>query len=684
MKKFDGLNLKKKKEAREKKEDSSFLILPTFIEPEQVPIRKAPVKNTHLNIGNSHFITIKNIAKLVVWIIVFTTLIFLGNQAIKTQKSLLSLQDSMEKNLGLIEVYAGNGNVEGSLDQLDKLQTNVVKSKLIAEAWGQDVDFFQYIPGHKSSLTQKEILLGTGYDLINFSEELKKDASSIQENSISVSNTKTYNIDLTLIGQRIGKIVKKVNKKVSLYRHLLSGTDSVQAEKITSNLDHLSAETSGINNFLKKDLPWLSGSDGKEKNIMLIFQNNGELRGGSGGSLGSFGILKFKNGELNDVSFAKNIYKIDKAYKAQNHVDPPEIINFLTPDWVLKDAGWSEDGPTAFSTIEEFYTKETGDDVDGVIVLDATFFEKLLEKIGPIDLPQYGKTIDNKNFRAEIEAEVHDTYFDNPANLVENEPKKILGEMIPLVMDKIVKSLSDQNKLTGILGAVNDGLSQKHILFYANDKNLQNMIEQNNWSGKVGLPMGDYLYVNNSNIAGGKSSVNINETINLDATIGDDGKVANKLTVDRDYAVNNNDKDNINFVRLGLLQDATVIQFNPLAGNFEQMLDKGYKNNQPYWQTTEFSKSWLNYWMSTGVNQKSKLLINYNSGYKVTLGDSFVYQTMIQKQPGSMDDSVTFKIHYPSGYKPVNIKNYDAKNHSAEIKLNLKSDVNVKIKFIKE
>lgn len=685
MRRFDGLNLKKKRETKEKKKEDSFLILPTFIEPEPSQyIREYQVKNSHINIGNSHFVTIKNIAKLIVWIIVLSTLIFLGRQAQKTQKSLLSLQDSMEKDLGMIEVYAGNGNIEGSLTQLDKLQENIVKSKLIAEAWGQDVGYLQYLPGRKSSLTQKEIILGTGYDVINLSRELLKDANSIQENSISLTETKTYTVDLSLIGKRVEKIIKKVNKKIGSYRHLLAGADSAQADKITYNLDQLSSKTSGIESFLKQDLPWLSGEDGKEKNILLIFQNNGELRGGSGGSLGSFGTLKFSDGKLSNISFGKNIFKIDQAFKAQNHIDSPEVIQFLTPDWVLKDAGWSVDGPTAFTTIEDFYTKETGEKTDGVIVLDATFFEQLLEKIGPIDLPQYGKSIDSKNFRAEIEAEVHGTYFDRPGGEEENEPKKILGEMIPLVLNKIFSSMSDQGEFAGILKSVDDGLSEKHVLLYMNNQNLQSTLEKNNWSGKVAFPAGDYLYINNSNINGGKSSVNIDETLGLDVTIDDSGKATNKLTVDRNYVVKNGDKNNINFVRLGLLPDSKISQFKPITGNFEQFWDKGYKNNQPFWQTTEFSKNWLNYWMSTRLDQTSRLEIDYDPGYTLNLGDNFVYNLMVQKQPGSLDDNIVLKIHYPIGYRPSNIKNYDAKNHSAELKLNLKSDLNIKIRFVKE
>lgn len=681
MKRFDGVNLKKKKVERRQEPP---LILPNESDFVLTPPQKRRIKYSYINVGNEHFLNIKNIAKTIVWLIIITAIIYIGNQASKTGRNLLALQDSMERGLNQAQSYAGNGNIEGSLEQLDQLQSDIVKSKLIVETWGQDIAYFHYLPGKKSSLTQKEIILDTGYDVINLSSEIREDLSSIQKNSVSLSSEGLYSVDLALIGKRVKKIVHKADRRITVNRRMLRGMNSDQAGKISSNLNQLSGMTYGIDQFLKDDLPWISGDDGKEKNIMLIFQNNGELRGGSGGSLGSFGILKFREGGLKEISFGTNIFKIDQAFKAHTHIDPPEIIQFLNPDWVLKDAGWSQDGPTAFSTIEDFYHKETGETVDGVIVLDATYFESLLQKIGSIDLPQYGKTIDSQNFRPEIEKEVHDTYFDRQGGKEENEPKKILAEMMPLVFDRFFHSLSDQEKFAGVLSTITNGLSQKHVLLYVNNQNLQKKIENNNWSGKVEESPGDYLYVNNSNIDGGKSSINIYESLHLDVAIGSDGTVHNKLTVERDYALDNNDKNNLNFIRLGLPEKTKLEQFTPIKGNFEQMWDKGYRNDQIFWQTNEFSKTWLNFWMSTAKGKKSQTEITYDPNYQIPLSEQFVYEILVQKQPGSINNVFKLKINYPDGYKPLNIKNYDAENHTAEIKLTLKSDLNIKIKFTRE
>lgn len=687
MKRVDGIKIRK--EAEPKKEASFKLpreedLIKTAAStkgeagaPASTGSGMRGKKQKHLNIGgHQHIFGFKNILLSLIIILVLAILIILTRQAIMTRNELLNLQDNLEKNFSIIEDFSGGGNLEQSLSEISKMQGDLSRSKLIAQAWGQDMSYFQYLPGQKSSLTEKELLLDSGYDISYFSDDLKGSLGGIKKAG--------NQIDFTLLSNNLSAVIRDFNKKIAHYRYALKGTDSSQSTKIEGNLETLQDKITGVNDFLVKDLPWLSGSDGADKNIMIIFQNNGELRGGSGGSLGSFGILKFSGGSLNDIIFGQNIYKIDQAFKARTHIDSPEVIQFLTRDWVLKDAGWSTDGPTAFATIEDFYTKETGAKVDGVISLDATFFEMLLDKIGPINLPKYGKSIDSKNFRTEIEQEVHNTYFDRTGSMEENEPKKILAEMIPLTLDKIFDSLSDKEKAVGLLGAVNIGLVEKHILLYFNDQHFQNLIEQSNWSGTVKHSIGDYLYINNSNIAGGKSSVNIDEALNLDVTVESDGTVANKLSINRSYVSRDGTDNNVNFIRLGLPEGTKVDSFSPVSGNFQQFWAKGYKNGQVFWPTDEFSKSWVNFWMSTPSNEKSQADISYTSNYKITVVDNFAYQLLIQKQPGSLSDTVTLVIHYPVGYKPTNIKNYDKKNHSAKIKLNLKGDLNIKIKFEKE
>ena len=683
MKKFDGVNLKKKKHVKEE----PFFVLPKIVESESaMEAPRQDSKKSHLNIGNSHFVNIKNIARFSIFIAMLTAVLFVGSQAKKTMRSLLSLQDSMQKDMELAQVYAGNGNMEGSLDQLDKLQDSVVKSKLIAQSWGQDAGLLRYFPGRKSELTQKEIILGTGYDVINLSRELQKDLSSLQENTISLSDTNTYSVDLSSMGKKVGKIVKKVNKRINSHRHLLSGVGSAQAEKITYNLDQLSTTVSSLEVFLKRDLPWLSGDDGREKNILLIFQNNGELRGGSGGSLGSFGIAKFKDGGLDKIDFGTNIYKLDNEFvKKEAIAAPDELAPFNNGHWSMKQAGFAVDGREALDKIMWFYNKETGNSVDGAITIDTTAFVSLLDIVGPIEMPEYGKTLDASNFVRETQLEVQVDYFDRANGEAENEPKKILGDMIPRFTEKLFKGLGDSKKSVQIFAALAKSLGDKNILFNFENAEFQDRLDAQNFSGWVRPTTGDYLYVNASNVGGAKTNQLMLSDLNLSVNIAGDGNVENRLRIERTHTGDGTFPDGRaqDFMRTLIPQKSEVKSFSPTQGNFQIWHDLGYYKDGKHYVREEAGKNSVGFWMSLEPKEQGIAEIQYSPNYELDVTGNFTYSILIQHQPGAPVDHVNLVVSYPEGFSPTNVRNFDAQGRQVNLRFDVYKDKEIKIKFQK-
>ena len=683
MRKFDGVNLKKKKLERRCEPP---LILPMDSDVRLTPPQNRRARPSYINVGNDHFVNLKNIARTIVWLIVLTAVIYIGNQAIKTRRSLLSLQDSMEKNLEQVQVYAGNGNMEGSLDQLDRLQENLVKSKLIAQAWGQDIGYFQYLPGHKSALTQKEVILTTGYDVVNLSNELQTDLSSLQNNSIALTSTKSYSIELSLIGQRVEKIVKKVDKRVAIHRRLLVGMDSAQAEKISDNLNQLSLETADMETFINKDLPWLSGEDGKEKNILLIFQNNNELRGGSGGSLGSFGVATFKNGSLEKIDFGTNIYKLDTEFINKETITAPdELLPFNNGRWSMKQSGFAVDGKEALDKIMWFYNKETGNGVDGAITIDTTAFVSLLKVVGPIEMPNYGKTLDSDNFVKETENEVQVDYFNRDGGAVENEPKKILGDMIPIFTEKLFSGLSDKQKSIKIFAALSKSLENKNILLDVNNAEFQSHLTALNYSGTVNSTDGDYLYVNASNVGGAKTNQLMFSNLNLSVAIAKDGHVSDSLLIERTHTGDGVFPDGRvqDFMRVLVPRESEVKNFSAKQGNFQIWSNLGYYKDSKYYFKEEATKSAVNFWLSLDPGQKGIAEVEYSPNYLLNTSSNFIYSILIQHQPGAPTDHLNLEISYPSGFTPTNVRNFDPISRKINLKLDIIKDKEIKLKFQK-
>lgn len=606
-------------------------------------------------------------------------------ESVKAKADALSNEASNHIEISFKKIE--EGDLAGAMTEANLAKEKIVEMKLAAQSYGQDVQYFKYMPFKSSRLAANERMLDASYDIIRTFSDL----NDVLSFSGGVTLSHDYIIDLSVISEDLSRFIEKSHDKLTQ-----SKSDLERAKKSLEAKDQKKVESAieaiekGIDStdftkaLCENHLAWLSGEDGQPKKLLILFQNNAELRGGSGGSLGSFGIASLSEGKLKKIDFGKNIYKIDKPFAAKTHIEPPEIIKFLNPDWVMKDSGWAVDGPEANRKIIEFYQKETGETVQGVVMIDTSAVISLLKVVGPIEMSDYGKKITAENFRSEMENEVHEIYFDNPENLIENEPKKIIGDMIPILMQKILENLSNDNS-GKILASLSQSTSSKDITFYFENEIFENDIEKYNLAGSVEKAIGDYLYVNNSNIAGEKSSLSIEETINLNIEIKKDGKIENNINLVRDHKGNDIKPDgyNKNFVRLLLPEDSKVNNFSGVSGNYEQAGDQGFRQEKPYWIGKEAGKSVINFWMNTKPGEKSELNIAYEPNYTISTKDDFTYNLTVQKQPGANPDDLIINLKYPEGFEPENVESFDTKNRLITIPYLLSKDKTFKFRFKK-
>lgn len=623
---------------------------------------------------------------------ILSSVTFVKAQSVKDKMDALAEQASthLEEAFGHME----EGDMEASLNEADEAKKTLSEAKLLVQAYGQDINYLKLLPNYSSKLVAEERLLDASYLVLNtissVSDQFKslglvKDSQSPSSKfSLNISdNVKALSVFLDQSTDNLSKSKAELTKA----RQSLDSGLKGKVDQGIAMIDGTLTKLDFYHRLLNEDLPWLAGEDGQGKHIMIIFQNNAELRGGSGGSLGSFGIAHFYHGDLVNIDFGQNIFTLDQVYEVKNYVEPPEIIKLLRGEksWTMKDAGWPVDGPSALKNISNFYNKETGQKVDGVITIDVSSVTSLLKVIGPIEVRSLGKTITSDNFRSEIEYEVHKGYFTTTAGKVENEPKSVINEMMPLFIDKVLKGLSNRNQAAGIIGTLSKSLKSKDMLFFFENKGFEERIESLNLTGKVYPAIGDYFYINNSNIDGGKSSLSVEEKVNLSISINDDGSVKNQLDLIRNHQGKDVWPDglNKNFVRILLPGNAKIEKFQAKAGNFEQMSNQGLKGGSPYWTEKEGDKSLLNFWISTKPGEESEAIVRYDTGINLNLSGDFTYNLALQKQPGANPDDVTIKLTYPEGFSPANVKNFDSQNRTITLTYTLAQDKTFKIKFKK-
>jgi len=586
-----------------------------------------------------------------------------------------------------------NGDLKSAMQKQNEAYEKMQTMKLYLDGWGQNSMYLSMIGDNRSKFINMEKLLTGASGILEASVSLEENLGGVLEDNNQDDQIVDFSSIITSLNISILDSLKKLeeaeNKLHEVNTKVLTDyEDNIDQAIKVSELTRKSLE--GLKVVIEEDLIWLSGIESADKNILIIFQNNAELRGGSAGSLGSFGVAKFSDGKLENIDFGKNIFTIDQEFEKSRTIAPPSDLSWVIPDgkWTLKDSGFAVDGKQAMEKIKWFYEEETNEKIDGIIILDTTAFLKLLEFSGPVNLPDYGDIVINSdNFREIVEYEVHEAYFEREGNMEENEPKKILSDMMPKFMEQLFSKLNNKEDAIEFLMILKDSLSSKNILLYMDNVGFQQRLSDYNFSGEIEKDtIGDYLYLNNSNIDGYKSSLSVNEKIELNSNIKTDGMVENSLNVKREHIGEDTwpDGTNRNLVRLMLPEGAVINNLSPILGNFNQHENGGLKNGNYFWELSGIDNGGIGYWQNTKPQESSEVRIDYILNSNIDLNkDKFVYPIRFQKQPGSNFSEVKYTLKYPEGFLPKNVAVFDRKENKIEFNFSLDKDIYYTILFEK-
>ncbi len=439
---------------------------------------------------------------------------------------------------------------------------------------------------------------------------------------------------------------------------------------------------------------------GRDKRYLIIFQNNAEMRG-SGGFLGSYALVDFREGKIRKLEIPGG-GSYDTEAGLTEKIKAPEPLWLVNPQWYFWDANWWPDFPTTAKNLMWFYEKSDGPTVDGVISLTPSVVEKLLTVTGPIDMTKdYGLTISADNFwqQVELTAERDNIIDSNPEAVShlpageQNKPKKIIGDLTVKILEILPQKL-DKDNLVKLLGVFEDSLTSKQVMFYFSDNNLQQRVAEHNWGGIMTKTNFDYLMVVNTNIAGAKTDRVIKEEIFHNAVVALDGSIIDTVSITRTHTAAKNEPlvgvRNVDWLRVYVPQGSQLISASgftfPDEKYFERP-DESWLNNDFLMQNeglaitdqktgtkiyqengkTVFA-NWLmvdpgysttvtftyrlpiNVWQ---VTKKSDLLSRINNWLNPENNIFYPYSLLIQKQPGAQDEVITSELKLPESVKIV-------------------------------
>ena len=280
-----------------------------------------------------------------------------------------------------------------------------------------------------------------------------------------------------------GRVVEAQNAYQSLYSSAINS--EIAFQRLNANIKkHASIQTYISHKFplyetivsktfptiqtLLKIVPSFFGP--QHKTYLVLLQNTMELRP-TGGFLGSFAMLNFDNGVLSSMK-VEDIYVPDG--QLQSYVKPPKPVEeylFQKGGWKLRDSNWDPNFPEAAKTIAWFFDKGGYHNVDGVVTVNFSLVQRILQVIGPLYLPDYNQTISAENIYSFTQVNTEKNFFPGATN-----KESILGGLARALMRRL-EELSSKEQLA-IAHTMFEALQTKDVMMWMHDPVLQTFIER--------------------------------------------------------------------------------------------------------------------------------------------------------------------------------------------------------------
>ncbi|HRH23143.1 MAG TPA: DUF4012 domain-containing protein [Candidatus Magasanikbacteria bacterium] len=437
-------------------------------------------------------------------------------------------------------------------------------------------------------------------------------------------------------------------------------------------------------------LELMLGSEGF-KRYLVVFQNQYELRP-TGGFIGSFGVIDVQNGKILNIDIPGG-GSYDLQGQLSTFVLPPVPLQPINSRWEFQDGNWFPDFKATGEKLAWFYQKSRNTTVDGVIAINASVLERLVHIIGPIQNEQYDLMLTSESAIKDLSYEIQS--YDNTDGA--NTPKAVLSVLFEQITN-VMKTIKPE-QLIGMVTELSDALNEREIQAYFTDNRVQSFARSYGWSGEIiqSEENQDYLMVVNANIGGGKSDVNISQTVEHQAVVESDGSIIDTVVVTRKHQGRDEatlfGQPNSSYIRVYVPEGSELLD----AGGFvypdessfhvapewykkdadltKYEVEEGIHKGSGTRMVNEFGKTSFGNWIVTYPNTETKVYFTYRLPFKAfneegntkedhgllkeylskiteATHDTSKYSMVIQKQSG-INSEYTNTVIYPDHWRPV-------------------------------
>jgi len=445
-----------------------------------------------------------------------------------------------------------------------------------------------------------------------------------------------------------------------------------------------------------ESLPYLTGV-GRERKYLVLLQNNMELRPG-GGFIGSYGLLTLKDGRI--ASFTINdVYDADGQLKG--HIEPPFALSrYLgAAHLFLRDSNFDLEFAKNAALAASLLDLSVGERVDGVITLDVSFLRMLLDKLGPVYVPAIDRTVTAKDFYLQAQTAAEKDFF--PGSTQKKDFLQYIARALVLSLEE-----ADSLPLPALLQVLNNGVTQKHIMFSSADPAIMTLLLKNGFAPTVTkLPeeyeaeIADFLGVFDANLGVNKANFYIKRSITQAITLQRTGEREGTVTLT--YENTSNQKSPFggeykNYLRVVLPEQAQITQI--IIDKAVQRIIPAVTSSRVYSsdrfvppvgleveQETLYGRSVFGFLLNVPQGNKKTVTLRYSVPAPSALPEEFEYVLRVFKQPGTDYDPYRLTFQYDPSLSVVHAPAFASRGRNTmQVTRVLSEDIMVPLQFIKQ
>lgn len=397
-------------------------------------------------------------------------------------------------------------------------------------------------------------------------------------------------------------------------------------------------------------LPAIAGAEGRKK-YLVIFQNDNELRP-TGGFMTAYAVIFVENGKVTQEK-SDDIYELDKNFRNKPPI-PPVLGKYLTSEtrWNLRDMNIDPNFETSMLTFYQYYSQLPGEakDLDGIIAIDTELLKKVMDVIGPVEVPGYGTFSSQILPLCDCPQIIYmlSEIIDRPTPYIRENRKGILAPMMQAIIQKTYASPRETWPLLAQIGW--EGIQGRHIQMYFFNEEDQIAAKSINAAGVIPNTTvdGDFLTVIDANLAGAKSNLFIDTSMEVQVQSIENGMVTKEveMTYRNTHPPSNCNLEAGQLCLNGLLNDWSR-WYVPKGAEVQEAL--GFKNGYTI-DTSNETHDIIEGFFTVAPLAQTKVRITYTVPYEAETDD---YLLTVQKQGGL--DKVATNIITPWGSEEVDL-----------------------------